>query len=239
MELNSIKRKSFTLLLSVFFHLLILIISLLIHYLLAKEEYSKTQYLSLNLKNYIDKDFNDKYPPEQKSELKENNFEKKLNDNSKSANSVLLFDSLIQVIDLTDLDSIYIDDSRGVSINFPSGWTFLDQRVNSKFDGVTFWPQNQSSDNIPYIHLEVVEKELFNISRYEFNSKQSDFIWYFNSPETIDDFVHFEIYIKTQKDVDYKIKLIVKGITNFEGFYPKFFAMLRSLKLKKGYFDVF
>jgi hypothetical protein len=239
MELNSIKRKSFTLLLSVFFHLLIMIIALLIHYLIAKEDYPRTEYMSLNLENYVDKDLNDKYPIEQKSELKENNFKKNLSDNLISANSVLLFDSLIQVIDSTDLDSIYNEDSRGVSIKFPAGWTFLDQRVNSKFDGVTFWPPNQSSDNIPYIHLEVVEKELFSISRYEFSSKQSDFIWYFNSPEIIDDFVHFEIYIQTQKDVDYKIKLIVKGLTNFEGFYPKFLAMLRSLKLQKGYFDIF
>lgn len=238
MKLKSIKRKSISLLLSVMIHLFILIFSLIINYLTIKDDYSSKEFLTFNLENDFNTEFDEKYSflPEEKKE--ENNIDQSVSDNVNSVKSIFLSDSLIQIADTTILDSIYKDDSRGISIKFPFGWTFIDQKINSKFDGVTFWP-SEINDNIPYIHLEVVDKDLFNKNRYEFNSRISDYIWYFNNPETINEFVNFEIYIRTQEDVDYKIKLIVKGLKNFERFYPKFLAMLRSLKIKKGYFDVF
>lgn len=239
MKINSVKRISFNLLLSIVLHLLILMIFSLIDYLNIKDDSLEEDYLSFNLDNSEQTDLISDYSKEQKNEKEERNIDQSLSNNIESENSLLLYDSLFQVIDSTGLDSIYKDDTRGISIKFPLGWRFLDQKINSKFDGVTFWPSNEGSDNIPYIHLEVVEKDFFNIRRYEFNSKHSDVIWYYNLPEKIDDYVNFEIYIKTQKDVDYKIKLIVKGLTNFETFQPKFLAMLRSLKLKKEYFDIF
>ena len=63
----------------------------------------------------------------------------------------------------------------------------FDQKVNSKFDGVTFWPGGDESENIPYVHLEVAEKDFFNEKNYEYNLKQSEVIWYFNSPEMIEE----------------------------------------------------
>lgn len=239
MSAKSIKRKVIILFLSLFFHFLSLIVFSLIHYWIIEDNDFKSNYLSLNFKDYHQPEIKGEKFIHQENKIEESFLRDNQNANEKTINSVIIYDSLIHIADTTDLDSIYIDDSRGFVIKFPLGWSFLDQRINSKFDGVTFWPEKNGSEYIPYVHLEVAEKELFLESRYEFNIQHSDIIWYFNSPEILGDFVNLEIYIKTKKDVDYRIKLIVKGLTNFNSFHPKFLAMLRSLRFKNEYFDIF
>ncbi len=239
MLLTSHKHKALPFFLSLLFHFFILIIISRIQYWTLNDYDYKSNYLSINIKDYLQSEFEDKNLVKNEEVIKNFPLDDSKKDDVSNLNSFFMYDSLIQAVDSTQLDSIYRDDSRGIYIKFPLGWTFLDQKVDTKFDGVTFWPNNISSENAPYVHLEVAEKELFTERRYQFKVEHSDFTWYYNSPEVLDEFVDFEIYIKTQKDVDYKIKLIINGEANFKSFHPKFLAMLKSLRFKDEFFDIF
>jgi len=70
--------------------------------------------------------------------------------------------------DTTQLDQLYKESTLNVSVKYPKGWTFIDQRKRKKLDGVTFWAADGVNDPPPYIHLEVVEKYLFNEKKFRF-----------------------------------------------------------------------
>lgn len=140
------------------------------------------------------------------------------------------------IADTTELDQIYSERTLNLSIKYPKGWTFIDQTKKNKLDGVTFWSVEGIYNPPPYIHLEVVEKYLFNPDRYKYKVKQFDSEWYFNDPENIEGQVSQEIYIKTEGEEDFIIKLIMKGEEQFRQFQSKFFAIAKSLKWDMGIF---
>ncbi len=140
------------------------------------------------------------------------------------------------IADTTELDQIYSERTLNLSLKYPKGWTFIDQTKKNKLDGVTFWSVEGIYNPPPYIHLEVVEKCLFNPDRYKYKVKQFDSEWYFNDPENIEGQVSQEIYIKTEGEEDFIIKLIMKGEEQFRQFQSKFFAIAKSLKWDMGIF---
>ncbi len=140
------------------------------------------------------------------------------------------------IADTTELDQIYSERTLNLSLKYPKGWTFIDQTKKNKLDGVTFWSVEGIYNPPPYIHLEVVEKYLFNPDRYKYKVKQFDSELYFNDPENIEGQVSQEIYIKTEGEVDFIIKLIMKGEEQFRQFQSKFFAIAKSLKWDMGIF---
>lgn len=140
------------------------------------------------------------------------------------------------IADTTNLDQVYSEKTLNLSIKYPRGWTFIDQTKKNKLDGVTFWSAEGIYNPPPYIHLEVIEKYLFNPARYKYKVKQFNCEWYFNDPINLEGQVSQEIYIRTETDEDFLIKLIMKGEEQFRSFQSKFFAIVKSLDYNKGLF---
>lgn len=132
--------------------------------------------------------------------------------------------------DTTGLRNIYSEKTLNVRIKYPAGWNFIDANVKRKLDGVTFWGLTDIYDPPPYIHLEVKEKYLFNPSRYKYSEEFEDYTIYYNDPEETADQYTQIIYIRTEDDEDYSLKLIMKGKESFKTFQPVFFGMLKTFK---------
>jgi hypothetical protein len=239
MIFDLIRNNFFSVVLSILIHFILLVFLSIIQNFLLKDINAEENYLSINLRRdeFNRADFND---PIEKENLKESKLEEHLKRSEESqANEFVNIDSLIQNSDTTNLEAIYIDDTRRIRINYPVGWVFIDQKVNSKLDGVTFWSEEFYGENIPYIHLETSEKALFSEKRFQFKKQLQDLTWHYNNPEIIGEYVIFEIYIRTKKDVDYKIKLIINGLEKFKSFQPKFIAIVKSFKIELGLQDIF
>lgn len=140
------------------------------------------------------------------------------------------------IADTTNLDQIYSETTLNLSIKYPKGWTYIDQNRKNKLDGITFWSVEGIYNPPPYIHLEVVEKYLFNPGRYKYKAKQFNCEWYFNDPINLEGQVSQEIYVRTENDEDFLIKLIMVGDEQFRSFQSKFFAIVKSLEFGKGIF---
>ncbi len=138
--------------------------------------------------------------------------------------------------DTTGLQNLYSESTLNVSIKYPAGWTYLDQNVKNKLDGVTFWAAGSSITPPPYVHLEVREKFLFNPNRYSYNVKLRRAAVYYNDPEELEGQVSQIFYFKTEGSEDFTLKLIVKGRENFNSFLPVFLGMLRTFKFREAIF---
>lgn len=143
---------------------------------------------------------------------------------------------LINNADTSNLEQIYSESSLDVSIKYPNGWTYIDQNVKDKLDGVTFWLAGQNGPATPYVHLEVRDKNIFNPGRYKYHQTLHNFILYYNHPEELENQVSQEIYIRTETDNDFSIKLIINGKDNFQFFQPQFFGMIKSFKFGNSLF---
>lgn len=163
----------------------------------------------------------------EESEFKES---KTQSDKEISEGNLILVNSKDLVADTTDLDQIYSEKTLDLSIKYPKGWTYIDQTKKNKLDGVTFWSVEGIYNPPPYIHIEVVEKYLFNPARYKYKVKQFNCEWYFNDPINLEGQISQEIYIRTDNDEDFLVKLIMKGEEQFRAFQSKFFAIVKSLE---------
>ncbi|MDP2366286.1 MAG: hypothetical protein Q8M94_21240 [Ignavibacteria bacterium] len=140
------------------------------------------------------------------------------------------------VADTTNLDQVYSEPTLNISIKYPKGWTFIDQNKNKKLDGVTFWASDGLYNPPPYIHLEVVNKEMFIEKRYSYKLDFEKYQAYYNDPEEMQDYVTQIIYIRTNEDEDFKLKLMMKGETEFKSFQPRFWAILKSFNFGSSLF---
>jgi hypothetical protein len=138
--------------------------------------------------------------------------------------------------DTTQLDQLYKESTLNVSIKYPKGWTFIDQRKRKKLDGVTFWDVDGVNDPPPYIHLEVVEKYLFNEKKFRHKIELKNCVAYYNDPEELAGQISQIVYLRTSTDEDFSIKLIMKGREVFKSFQSRFFAIIESFKFGKSIF---
>jgi hypothetical protein len=138
--------------------------------------------------------------------------------------------------DTTNLDQVYKENTLNVSIKYPRGWTFIDQNVKNKLDGVTFWASDGLYDPPPYIHIEVKEKYYFNEQKYQNQLEFKDFIAYFNEPEIIEDYYIQNVYLRTETGEDFNIKLIIVGEEAFKSFQPRFFGMIKTFNFGSTFF---
>ena len=122
--------------------------------------------------------------------------------------------------DTSGLVQVYSEKTLNVKIKYPVGWTFVDQDRHNKLDGVTFWANNGIFDPPPYIFLEVKDKNLFNPSRFIYNTKLDNSVAYYNDPEELEGQVSQVFYIRTETDEDYSIKLIMNGKNTFHDLQP-------------------
>lgn len=157
----------------------------------------------------------------------------KSEDNSVSAGYL---DMRTSGFDSTSLNQVYRESTLNLNIKYPVGWVFLDQQVKKKIDGITFWAAQGNYDPPPYIHVEVLEKYLFNENRYKYHYDFRDFTGYYNDPVEMDNQVTQVVYIRTDDDEDFSIKLIMKGKDQFKSFQPVFFAMIKSFRFGNSLF---
>ena len=130
--------------------------------------------------------------------------------------------------DTTHLENIYAENTLHVQIKYPYGWTYIDQNVKNRLDGVVFWGATNLYNPPPYIQLGVMDKDLFIPSKYKYHKEFNTYTIYYNDPEALSDQYSRVIYIRTDTDVDYTLKLIMKGKKQFEDFEPVFFGMLET-----------
>ena len=140
------------------------------------------------------------------------------------------------IADTTNLDQVYSDPTLNVSIKYPKGWSFIDQNKRNKLDGVTFWAADGLYNPPPFIHLEVVDKDMFIEKRYAYKIDLKDFQTYYNDPEEIQGYVTQIFYIRTEGDEDFRLKLMMKGEAEFKSFQPRFWAILKSFNFGSSFF---
>ncbi|MEJ2615631.1 MAG: hypothetical protein P8Z35_11780 [Ignavibacteriaceae bacterium] len=138
--------------------------------------------------------------------------------------------------DTAGLYQVYKESTLDVSIRYPVGWTYIDQDVRNKLDGVTFWATNSVYSPPPYVHIEVKDKYLFNKNRYKHSIKTDDYTAYYNDPEELSGQISQEVYIRTGIDEDFSIKLIMEGMDSFKNFQPVFFGMIKTFKFDNSLF---
>ncbi|MCK7523564.1 MAG: hypothetical protein MZV64_40920 [Ignavibacteriales bacterium] len=143
---------------------------------------------------------------------------------------------LDQYADTTSLEQIYSESSLNVSMKYPVGWTFIDQNVDKKLDGVTFWASASNFNPPPYVHLEVCDKNLFNQSRYKHNLQLRDAVVYFNDPENLANYFSQTFYFRTENKEDFSLKLTIKGEQAFKSYAPTFYGMLKSFRFGNSLF---
>lgn len=189
----------------------------------------------------------------QKGNLETVNFEKNINpekdekiitkkeestkeETIQNAESTIAVNFLDQYADTTSLEQIYSESSLNVSMKYPIGWTFIDQNVDKKLDGVTFWASASNFNPPPYVHLEVCDKNLFNQSRYIHNLQLRDAVVYFNDPENLANYFSQTFYFRTENKEDFSLKLTIKGEQAFKSYAPTFYGMLKSFRFGDSLF---
>ena len=194
-----------------------------------------------NIKNAnsgVEEKHNDKLLPVKKVIKKEAEPKKIIEEKDKQPNeNVVSFLNFSETnADTANLDQIYRESTLNVSMRYPKGWTYIDQNVKEKLDGVTFWALNGRYKPPPYIHVEVKEKYLFNESRYKNKRPEKNYVIFYNDPVELAGQISQILYIRTEDDKDFSIKLIMNDVNSFKSFQPEFFGMIKTFKFGKQYF---
>jgi len=220
-------------LISAVFHFLVLGASLF----LSDFDRKITLPYGLNLEVEGDKFIGEKIPEDLKEEVKnpvENSNDTRSETTTSDASTSL--SKQIEGADTLGLEQIYSESTLNVKINYPLGWTYIDQNVKSRLDGVTFLGIQSGGKEPPYVYLEVSEKYLFNAARFKQREEMKNAELFFNEPEEMEGNVTQVVYIRTKEEYDYSIKLTVKGYENFLEYQPVFFGMIKSFKFGSGWF---
>lgn len=216
--------------LSILFHVMMLIIFLIIYNLNGDRAKINSIMFSLDTKEYLSEKFLDE---DKDIDVEDNQLSEQIDKKIEETQTVSFSD---MAADTTNLDQIYSETTLNVKIKYPKGWTFIDQNRNKKLDGVTFWANDQKNGPPPYIHLEVVDKEMFIERKYSYKIDTSNFVIYYNDPEEMQGYVTQIFYIRTGEDEDFKLKLTVKGENQFNEFKPRFWAILKSFNFGRSIF---
>ena len=160
----------------------------------------------------------------------------KVTESASDAQTNEALDFFNQNADTTSLEQIYNESTLNVSIKYPIGWTFIDQNVDKKLDGVTFWSNTSDYSPPPVIHLEVRDRSLFNESKYKHNLTIDEAVIYFNDPEKLASYFSQTFYFRTESGEDFSLKLTIKGEEAFKSFIPTFYGMLKSFKFGSSWF---
>lgn len=215
--------------LSVLFHLLLIAAFILLYSWNNNQSKINSIMFSVDTKEYV----------VEKSSVEEESTDQTSDQNSQTPEvgeeiETVSFTNLLA--DTTNLDQLYTETSFNVKIKYPKGWAFIDQNKNKKLEGVTFWVNDGTIIPPPYLHLEVINKDMFIEKRYKYKTDFEKYIAYYNDPEELQDYLTRVIYIRTEDDQDFQLKLMIKGKNEFESFEPKFWAILKSFDFGKNLF---
>jgi len=134
-------------------------------------------------------------------------------------------------IDTSSLVNRYEENTLNVSILFPEGWNFFDNRVKDIIDGVIFIPgENSNYDKRLSVLIQVnTNKNLFNPALFDSSFTYNRVQYYVSKPQKTFEQVTQIVYIRTGSfKADFLIKLTSPNETEFKKFQPVFFAMVHS-----------
>lgn len=217
---------------SLLIHLMIFILAAYAFKISADKSNAGSSYVQIKTKEFVNnvKNISSEEIKTKKNQVKKNKIlSKQKIDADTKANMFLLSDT-------AGLYQVYKESTLDVSIRYPIGWTYIDQDVKNKLDGVTFWATDSIYSPPPYIHIEVKKKYLFNPNRYKYSIKTDDYTAYYNDPEELSGQISQEVYIRTGIDEDFSIKLIMEGGESFNTFQPVFFGMIKTFKFDNSLF---
>ncbi len=158
------------------------------------------------------------------------------NKSEAASNEAVFYDFSNTAADTTGLAQVYKESTLDVTLKYPAGWTYLDQNVKNTLDGVTFWTTLTKYNPPPYVHIEVKDKDLFNPKRFRHSYRTRNYTAYYNEPEELSGQINQIIYIRTNTEKDFSLKLIMKGKEAFKSFQPVFFGMVKSFKYGDQFF---
>lgn len=134
-------------------------------------------------------------------------------------------------IDTTEVINRYEENTLNVSILFPVGWFYLDNKVKDIIDGVIFIPgENSNYDRRLSVLIQVnTQKNIFNPRLYDTSFTFNRANFHISKPNKTFDQVTQTVYIRTGSfKADFIIKLTAPNEVEFDRFQPVFFAMVRS-----------
>ena len=223
-----------SLLLSVVIHLLLFIFAAYAFKITTEKSTAGNSYVQIKTGEFTNR-FNSRHDEEKKESISDklrkfkNISDEKIPVQKNNTNIFLSSDT-------AGLYQVYKESTLDVSIRYPVGWTYIDQDIRDKLDGVTFWAANSVYSPPPYVHVEVKDKYLFSPKRYKYSINTDDYTAYYNDPEELSGQVSQEVYIRTGIDEDFSIKLIMKGLESFKTFQPVFFGMIKTFKFDNSLF---
>jgi hypothetical protein len=238
---NQLKMWIRSCILSFIFHILFLLVFVFFG-LTSEKQKINSQFFSIETSSFVKQDEivdeNPSDPIEEYGEhLPEKENEKQLPEKEEVFKSAPVFVNLNNIYaDTTELDQLYKESTLNISIKYPSGWTFLDQNKKNKLDGVTFWAVDGINNPPPYMHLEVMDKSYFIEKRYLHTAEIENSKVFFNDPEEMEGYVSQTFYFRTETDNDFQIKLMLKGMSEFKSFQPRFWAIIKSFKYDNALF---
>ena len=218
---------------SVIIHLTLFILAAFVFKVTPEKSKSGSSYVQIKTGEFIEKSKSD-IPKQEKRESHPKTQENKINDKKVLERNTK--PNLLALSDTSGLYQIYKESTLDVSIRYPAGWTYIDQDVKNKLDGVTFWASDGIYSPPPYVHIEVKEKYLFNPGRFKYSIKTDNYTAYYNDPEELSGQISQEVYIRTNIDEDFSIKLIMEGKEPFQTFQPVFFGMIKTFKFDNSLF---
>lgn len=219
---------------SVLIHLLFIVIFIFFYGLQDERNKINSLFFTIDTKEFVNQQ-ND-LAAEQKDDLSNQNQPLQNEQISETLQELKTISFTDIIADTTNLDQVYNEPTLNVSIKYPKGWTFIDQNKKKKLDGVTFWANDGQYDPPPYIHLEVVSNDMFIEKRFSNKMELEKYEAYYNDPEEMQGYLSQIVYIRTGNDEDFRLKLMMKGRTEFYSFQPKFWAMLKSFNFGKSFF---
>ncbi len=157
-------------------------------------------------------------------------------ESEQASNEAVFYDFSNAAADTSGLVQVYKENTLDVSLKYPAGWKYLDQNVKSTLDGITFWTTSTKYNPPPYVHIEVKDKDLFNPKRFKHSYKTRNYTAYYNEPEELSGQITQIIYIRTNTEKDFSLKLIMEGEEAFKSFQPVFFGMVKSFKYGNQFF---
>lgn len=134
-------------------------------------------------------------------------------------------------IDTTEIINRYEENTLNVSILFPVGWNFYDNKVKDIIDGVIFLPGEDSNyDQRLSVLIQVnTNKNLFNPRLYDSSFVYNGMEFFISKPVKTYQQITQSIYIRTGTfKADFLIKCTSPNESEFKKFQPVFFAMVRS-----------
>ena len=234
-KISTDSNSALSLLASIIIHLVIFILAAYAFKISNEKSKAGNSFVQIKTGEYIN-NLENSIIPQKKKITADNNHDnhKKILNKIKPVSKINT--NMILLSDTSGLHQVYKESTLDVSIRYPVGWTYIDQDVKNKLDGVTFWAADGIYSPPPYIHVEVIEKYLFNPSRFKYSIKTSDYTAYYNDPQELSGQVSQEVYIRTGIDEDFSIKLIMDGMKSFKTFQPVFFGMIKTFKFDNSLF---